>query len=130
MNTYKNPFSHIDLRVPNMDEALPFYEKLLPALGFTRTYHSALWKVFAAEGQLPSAAYFAITEDPAHLPNRNLVGFWASDRTEVDRIAQLVQEAGGKINDGPRQFPISKSYYAVYFEDPCGNKYEFVHRVD
>ncbi|MFZ5911051.1 MAG: VOC family protein [Chloroflexota bacterium] len=130
MNSYKKPFSHIDLRVPNMDVALPFYEKLLPALGFTRTYHSPLWKVFAVEGQLPSAAYFAITEDPAHLPNGNLVGFWASERTEVDRIAQLAREAGGKINDGPRQFPISKSYYAVYFEDPCGNKYEFVHRVD
>ena len=31
---------------------------------------------------------------------------------------------------GPRLFPISPSYYAVYFEDPCGNKYEFLHRLD
>jgi len=126
MKTHKNPFSHIDLRVPNMEAALPFYEKLLPALGFTRTFHSPLWKVFAADGELPSAAYFAITEDSAYFPNANLVGFWASSREEVDQIAQL----GGKINEGPRLFPISKSYYAVYFEDPCGNKYELVHRLD
>jgi catechol 2,3-dioxygenase-like lactoylglutathione lyase family enzyme len=98
----RNPFSHIDLRVPRMADVLPFYEKLLPALGFTRTYHSALWKVFAAEGQLPSAAYFAITEDSARIPNANLIGFWAADRAEVDRIAQVVREAGGTINDGPR----------------------------
>ena len=130
MKTHKNPFSHIDLRVPNMEAALPFYEKLLPALGFTRTFHSPLWKVFAADGELPSAAYFAITEDSAYFPNANLVGFWASSREEVDQIAQLVQEIGGKINEGPKLFPISKSYYAVYFEDPCGNKYELVHRLD
>ena len=130
MKTYKNPFSHIDLRVPNMEAALPFYEKLLPALGFTRTFHSPLWKVFAADGELPSAAYFAIMEDPAHSPNTNIVAFWAASREEVDQIAQLVREAGGKINDGPRQFPISKSYYAVFFEDPCGNNYEIVNRLD
>lgn len=130
MTAYKNPFSHIDLRVPSMEMALTFYEKLLPALGFTRAFHSPLWRVFAADGELPSAAYFAITEDPAHSPNGNLIGFWADSREEVDRIAQLVQGIGGKINDGPRLFPISKSYYAVYFEDPCGNKYEFVHRLE
>lgn len=125
-----NPFSHIDLRVNSFEQLLPFYEKLLPALGFTRTFHSAQWKVFAAEGDLPSAAYFAITEDPNHQPNKNMVGFWAESPADVDRIAALVREIGGKITDGPRQFPISPSYYAVYFEDPCGNPYEITYRVD
>lgn len=125
-----NKFSHIDLRVNHLESVLPFYEKLLPELGFTRPFHSANWKVFAAEGELPSAAYFAITEDREHKPNHNLIGFWASDRTEVDHIAKLVKENGGTINDGPRLFPISPTYYAVYFEDPCGNKYEIVHRLN
>lgn len=53
---------------------MPFYEKLLPALGFTRTFHSVNWRVFAAEGELPSVPYFAITEDPEHVPNGNLTG--------------------------------------------------------
>ena len=130
MQNDKNPFSHIDLRVPNLKQALPFYEKFLPALGFTRAFHSANWKVFATQGELPGAAYFAITEDPAHIPNGNLIGFWANDREEVERIAQLVESIGGKINAGPGLFPISKSYFAVYFEDPCGNRYEFLHRLD
>jgi predicted enzyme related to lactoylglutathione lyase len=125
-----NPFSHVDLRVRSFAEALPFYEKLLPALGFTRTFHSSQWRAFAAKGELPSVAYFAITEDPAHNPNRNLIGFWAASRDEVDRLAQLVRDSGGKITDGPRLFPISPSYYAVYFEDPCGNSYEIVHRLN
>ena len=52
-----NPFGHIDLRVPSFAEYLPFYEKLLPALGFTRTFHSTEWRVFAADGELPQARY-------------------------------------------------------------------------
>jgi predicted enzyme related to lactoylglutathione lyase len=125
-----NPFSHIDLRVTNLEQQLAFYEALLPALGFTRTFHSEEWRVFAAEGELPGAAYFAITEDPDHRPNANLVGFWARERAEVDRLANLVAESGGKIVDGPRLFPISPTYYAVYFEDPSGNAYEIVHRLN
>ncbi|MBU7320476.1 VOC family protein [Paenibacillus oleatilyticus] len=125
-----NKFSHIDLRVTHMEIVLPFYEKLLPALGFTHTYHSGDWRVFAAEGELPSVAYFAITEDPEHRPNRNLIGFWAKGREEVDAIAQLVQESGGTVTAGPELFPISPTYYSVYFEDPCGNAYEIVHRLN
>jgi predicted enzyme related to lactoylglutathione lyase len=126
----KNSFSHIDLRITSFASVLPFYEKLLPALGFTRAFHTPNWKVFAAEGTLPSVAYFAITEDPSHTPNSNLIGFWATNHEEVDQVARLVQELGGKIIDGPRLFPMSASYYAVYFEDPCGNKYELLHRLD
>ncbi|MBG9567371.1 VOC family protein [Brevibacillus agri] len=125
-----NKFSHMDLRVKSLEKSLPFYEKLLPALGFTRTFHSANWRVFAAEGELPSVPYFAITEDPEHVPNGNLIGFWASDRDEVDRMAALVEQSGGTIHSGPQFFPISPTYYAVYFQDPCGNRYEIVHRLN
>lgn len=125
-----NKFSHIDLRVHDLQRVMPFYEKLLPELGFTQTFHSANWRVFAAEGKLPDVPYFAITEDKEHQPNSNLIGFWAKDQAEVDQIAKLVQECGGTINDGPRLFPISPTYYAFYFEDPCGNKYEMVHRLN
>ncbi len=125
-----NPFGHVDLRVTNFVENLPFYEKLLPALGFTRTFHSAQWRVFAAEGELPSVAYLAITEDPHHKPNQTMLGFWAESPQKVDRIADLVSESGGKITSGPQQYPISPSYYAVYFEDPCGNPFEVTYRID
>jgi len=125
-----NRYSHIDLYVRSWKEALPFYERLLPALGFVRTFHSERWKVFAAEGELPGVPYFAIAEDPARRPNGNVIGFWAEDRAEVDRIAELVRESGGTIEDGPRLFPISPTYYAVYFRDPDGNRFEVLHRLN
>src|SRR4051794_20722452 len=59
-----NPFGHVDLRVASMEEALPFYEALLPVLGFTRRYDGGGWSVFAGEGPLPATPYIAIVGAP------------------------------------------------------------------
>ncbi|WP_373876444.1 hypothetical protein [Paenibacillus spongiae] len=48
----------------------------------------------------------------------------------MDRIAELAVQYGGKIDSGPQLFPISSTYYAVLFQDPYGNKYEMVHRLN
>lgn len=125
-----NKFSHIDVRVHSWEQARPFYENVLHALGFCRTFHTEQWNVFAAEGELPSVPYFAVTEDAGHQPNANAIGFWAEHREEVDRIAELVTRYGGTVTDGPRLFPISPTYYAVFFRDPCGNAFEMVHRLN
>lgn len=126
-----NPFGHVDLRVNDAQKALAFYSKLLPELGFTRTFHGGGWHVFAAEGELPQAAYFAFTEKPGHVPNANRIAFSVSSREEVDRIAQVVREAGGaEIDDGPAPQPYSGTYYAVYFNDPSGNRLEVYHRLN
>lgn len=126
----RNPFGHIDLRVTSMEDALPFYRSLLPALGFAHTHHSDDWKVFSAEGDLPSAAFMAITEDPDHRPNDNRVAFWVWSRDEVDRIAGILEELDAEIESGPRECPeYSPSYYAVFFRDPSGNRLEIVHRT-
>jgi predicted enzyme related to lactoylglutathione lyase len=125
-----NPFGHIDLRVKSLEKALPFYSVVLPALGFKRTFHTERWKVFVGDGDLPSVPYFAITEDPEHRPNKNRIAFWLPSREEVDRLTSIIREAGGNITSGPRLFPeISSTYYALYFEDPSGNRLELVHRT-
>lgn len=127
----RNPFGHIDLRVDSMEKSLSFYEALLPALGFDRTFHGETWKVFAAEGDFPSAAFIAITEDQDHRPNMNRIAFWVSSREDVDRLGVLLGEIGATISSGPRPCPeYSASYYAVFFEDPSGNQLEVVHRTD
>lgn len=125
-----NPFNHIDLRVKDLEVALPFFMKILPVLGFTREYHSEEWKVFATENVLPDAAYFAITESPDQCPNHNRIAFGAQSREMVDNFSNVLEEAGAKITGGPRRFTeYSGNYYAVYFEDPDGNKFELVYRT-
>lgn len=125
-----NPFGHIDLRVRDAAKAASFYSKLLPELGFTRTFHGGGWHVFAAEGELPQAAYFAFTEDPGHVPNANRIAFWVPSREEVDRIARVVREAGGLEIEGPEPQPYSSTYYAVFFSDPSGNRLEVYPRLN
>ncbi len=125
-----NRFGHIDLRVSDVGEALPFYAALLPALGFVREYHGETWKVWASDGEPPSVAYFAITEDRGHVPNKTRIAFWAESRDEVDRVAAIAREAGARVDSGPRECPeYDPSCYAFFFQDPCRNRLEIVHRT-
>jgi catechol 2,3-dioxygenase-like lactoylglutathione lyase family enzyme len=125
----RNPFGHIDLRVSSIAEALPFYEALLPALGFSERYHGPEWKVFATREEPPATAYFAIVESVEHVPNENRIAFWAADRAEVERVAKVVEGAGGQEISGPKQMPYGPDYYAVYFSDPADNRFEVYHRL-
>jgi catechol 2,3-dioxygenase-like lactoylglutathione lyase family enzyme len=119
-----NPFGHIDLRVSDLRAALPFYDALLPALGFTARYHGEEWKVWATTDPLPSTAYFGITEEPAHVANENRIAFWVESAAEVDRVAEVVRGAGPTELSGPKPMPYSAGYYAVFFADPSGNRLE------
>ena len=119
-------FDHIDLRVPRLSEVQSFYEKLLPALGFTRNANVDRWLQFeAADGQITE--FFGITESSLHRPNENRIAFWAQNTAEVDRLAQLAATVGARNVEGPLDY--QPGYYAVFFEDPCGNRLEICHRI-
>jgi catechol 2,3-dioxygenase-like lactoylglutathione lyase family enzyme len=122
-----NPFGHVDLRVRSLAEALPFYEALLPELGFRARYDSEDWKTFATDDPLPAAAYFGITESAEHVPNENRIAFWAENAEEVDRLAAIAEGAGGREADGPKGMPY-RGVYAFFFCDPSGNRFEIYNR--
>lgn len=126
-----NPFNHIDLRVSNLAEATRFYGALLPQMGFTRTRHDDQWKVFSAEGAFPSVPYFAFTEEADHRPNATRIAFWVGGAQEVDRLVEIAKAAGARGMSGPKACPeYSSTYYAVFFEDPSGNKLEICFRTN
>ncbi len=118
-------FDHIDLRVKDMKAARGFYGKLLPALGFTHDRSDEEWATFYSVGPDKPSEFFGFTKDPNHQPNGIRIAFWAETRPEIDRIAELVREIGGRNLEGPeicRDY--SPGYYAFFFEDPEGNKLE------
>lgn len=119
-----NPFGHVDLRVADLQAALPFYDALLPPLGFTERYHGEQWKVWATTEPLPSTAYFGITESHEHVPNENRIAFWVASGNDVDRIAEIARSAGATDFSGPKPMPYGPGYYAVFFADPAGNRLE------
>lgn len=118
-------FDHIDLRVPRLADVSAFYEKLLPALGFSRRVAVEGWLQFEARGQT-ATEFFGVTESPVHVPNENRIAFWAESRADVDRIAKVASSAGARNIEGPMDY--EPGYYALFFEDPCGNRLELCHR--
>jgi len=114
-----------------MKAALPFYQSILPRLGFDEPSESEGWRVFRGAGTHPSRPYFGLVEEAGHRANHNRVAFWASSREEVDAVALVARRAGAANISGPRDCPeYSPTYYAVFFEDPCGNRLEVCHRTD
>lgn len=120
---------HIDLRVRDLDRAKKFYGKLLPALGLSRDRSDAEWGTFYSVGGDQPPAFFGFTEDRQHQPNGNRVAFWAGSRSEVDEIGKLLANLGARNIEGPEvAAEYSPGYYAVFFEDPDGNKLEVCFR--
>jgi predicted enzyme related to lactoylglutathione lyase len=119
-------YDHIDLRVPQLDRVSSFYEALLPALGFTRNVHVKGWLQFEA-GDDDTTEFFGVTESSGHVANENRIAFWAESPSDVDRLAEVARHAGARHIEGPMQY--ARLYYAVFFEDPCGNRLEVCHRA-
>ena len=109
-----------------MATAGPFYRVLLPALGFVLRVEIEGWLQFEAEGE-GATEFFGVTEDRAHAPNQTRLAFLADSPARVDELASLLREIGAGAIEGPG-FE-ADDYYAVYFEDPSGNRFEIVHRA-
>jgi predicted lactoylglutathione lyase len=120
-------YDHIDLRVRNLAEARAFYEALLPALGFTHQAKVEGWLQFEAPGG-GATEFFGLTESPDHVPNEVRVAFWADSREEVHRVAAIAVRAGARNVEGPMEYEGPK-YYAVFFEDLWGNRFEVCYRT-
>ena len=122
-------FDHIDLRVKNREAAQHFYAQILPAIGFRVDKSGEQWGLFEAEGEI-AVDFFGFTEDAEHRPNGNRIAFWAASREAVDKVAEVIRQAGAKNIEGPELcVEYSPGYYAVFFEDPDGNKLEVCHRA-
>ena len=117
-------FDHIDLRVKDMAAAQKFYGQLLPALGFSVASGDDELRTYQRPGEGPEE-FFCFEEGTDHRPNENRIAFWAESRAEVDRLTEIVRRAGGLKLEGPEVcLEYSPGYYAVFFEDPSGNKLE------
>jgi predicted enzyme related to lactoylglutathione lyase len=127
----RNPFQHIDLRVTDHDRAWEFYSKILPPIGFTKANRGKTFSGFDAPGTAPERAWFGFTADPDHRPNANRIAFSALSRQQVDELTEIVRDAGAQNVNGPKACPdYSETYYAVFFEDPFGNRLEICHHED
>ncbi len=132
---------HIEITVRDMATAVPFYDRFLPLLGFDLAHRG---EAIIEEHEKHVVSYehprmgFAITSPLRAFAdeaiNRRKPGslhhlaFRASSRAEVDRLHLELEAIGATIVCAPREYPeyTPAGYYAVFFKDPEGIKYEIV----
>jgi len=125
--------SHIDFRVKNAADVMPFYDALFTALGMrdgpTRTAVKSYAR-WGADGV--RTEWFNLYEDPASAPSASRVAFRADSREAVDDVFQAIRSHARNI-EGPeaveRGGEFNMSYYGVFFEDAVGNKFEVCHCI-
>ena len=132
---------HIQITVKDMEVAVPFYDRLLPLLGFDpRRRTSAVieeHEFHVVEYSHPRLS-FAITsprtafkDDTIHRRKPGALhhlAFRAESRAEVDRLHTELLRIGAVIVSEPREYPeyTPEHYYALFFKDLEGIKYEIV----
>ena len=124
-------FDHIDLRVSSIAKARPFYDRFLGAIGLGVGRWGDDWgNVGAHDYDHPKPPFIYLVEEPDHRGNANRIAFWMDTEEEVNAAAEAVRAAGGLVIEGPEYcHDYSPGYYAVFFEDMDGNKWEICCRT-
>jgi len=132
---------HIQITVKDMNVAVPFYDKLLPLLGFDPSSRTtaviADHDFHVVEYSHPRLAFAitspraAFTGDTVHRRKPGALhhlAFKAESRDQVDSLHSQVKEIGATIVSVPREYPeyTPAHYYAFFFKDLEGIKYEIV----
>jgi catechol 2,3-dioxygenase-like lactoylglutathione lyase family enzyme len=131
---------HIQITVKEMTVAVPFYDKFLPLLGFdinSRVDAVIEEHDFHVVDYTHPLLGFTITSPRAPFANDTIcrrkpgalhhLAFKAESRSEVDLLHTQLKEIGAVIVSSPKLYPeYSPDYYAVFFKDIEGIKYEIV----
>ena len=123
---------HVIVTVNDMARSRPFYEWLMPRLGY-----KSGWSYEGGQGFLsPGGSFWLKAADPRFAGDtfsKDRVGlcelaFAAASRDDVDALHRALVERGVPILDPPQEYPqYVPGYYAVFFTDPDGIKLELVH---
>ncbi|MGH7660637.1 MAG: VOC family protein [Vulcanimicrobiaceae bacterium] len=134
-------FDHIDTRVQSLAKVEPFYDRLMPLLGFTRKKLSYVdetnyWSDPKPDGTYNTAEYYTsgtgneapffigFIERPDTAPTWTRIAFRVEDATDPQWMV-ILRDIGGRNIEPSDDM---SAYPAIFFEDPAGTKLEIVSR--
>jgi len=132
---------HIQITVKDLKIAESFYDKLMPILGFdlSRKIKGRVEKHdFDVVEYMHPVLLFGINSPREAFKNDEIhrrkpgslhhLAFKAESNEEVDKLFLKIKEIGATIVEEPKFFPQhGENYYALFFKDLEGIKYEIVH---
>ena len=115
---------HIDVHVRNIGAARALFDALAPHIGYRKLSEEPDFVGYeTADGGRPR---IGLILDSEHHSGSMRVAFSVETRQQVDAAARAAQAHGATSIDGPGLHPEYGDYYAVFFDDPDGNKFEIV----
>ena len=135
----RGSISHIALTVSDLERSTSFYNKVFEFIGFksvevpesTQQAMKTRLRAWVGPGYSisirPSKGEFARKLHNRSAPGFNHLAFAAEDRSDVEKLYELLKQMGATVLDAPAEYPYARGYFAVYFTDPDGLKFEFAY---
>lgn len=135
----RGAMSHLALVVTDLAAATAFYDSVLAFMGYARVpvpeatqtlMKTALIAYSSPHGAItirPAKPEFAAMKFHREAAGLNHFAFAAASRADVDAMYEKLKEIGATVLDPPADYAYFPEYYAVYFTDPDGIKFEFAY---
>jgi catechol 2,3-dioxygenase-like lactoylglutathione lyase family enzyme len=125
--------NHLGITVSDLEASTErFYSPLLSFLGYQLVESLPEMSLWIASGGFAVNLWQAHPEHTGKAAERYAPGFHhfafnADSREAVDRCYDMLRREGIEVTDAPAEYDYAPGYYAVFFADPDGLKYELVH---
>lgn len=121
---------HVSIGVPDIEQARPFYDAVMAALGACKAYDrgTALGYGERCNANDIASTFLAVYLDPAEVgTSKRHWCFKAASREHVHAFFEAGLSAGGQSDGDPGLRPhYHGDYYAAFLVDPAGNRIEAV----
>lgn len=113
---------HIDVHVSDLNAARRLFDAVAPAIGYELRSEDPDFASYWRNGERPALGFIP---DGASGSGEMRVAFAVPSAGAVDAAASAAQANGARNIEGPSFHPeYGDDYYAVFFEDGDGNKFE------
>lgn len=121
---------HVSIGVPDLQQARPFYDAIMSALGAPKVYDrsDAIGYGERCRPNDTQATFLAVYLDASNIAeSRRHWCFKAASRAQVDAFYAAGLATGGRGDGAPGLRPhYHEQYYAAFLIDPAGNRVEAV----
>lgn len=122
------PLHHVDVHTTDLGAARRIFDRLMPELGLSEVTEEKHCYTYHPRGARKPFFCLMAGDGPVGAGTMR-VAFAARDRAHVDKLAAIARDGGARAVEGPQVWnEYSADYYAVFFEDHDGNRFEIIYR--